>query len=83
MRENIMTDEYNNTEDIGMFQEVEIDFAEAYHDARRMMGTKGTDMDDLTYHVGLLYVNAPEKWVEPYQMLIQEIDMRAAILATL
>ena len=78
-----MANEYDNTKDLGDFQGTEINYAEAYHDARRMMGTKGTDMDDLTYHVGLLYVNAPEKWVEPYQMLIEEIDMRAAILATL
>ena len=70
-------------DDVADFQGVPTDFAAAYHDARLLMGTKGTDLTELTYHVGLLYVNAPDKWVVPYQALIQEIGMRATMLATL
>lgn len=66
--------------DMGMFQGVEINFAEAYHEARKMMGTIGTDMDDLSYNVMLMYVNAPDKWSPVYFNLINEIEMRQAVL---
>lgn len=65
-----------NNEDIGTFQDAEINFAEAYHDARRLMGLRTTNMENLHYNTGLLYLNAPEKWVEPYLMLMEEIQFR-------
>lgn len=72
----------SNSEDIGEFHGTEINFADEYHEARRQMGTVGTDMDQLTYHVGLLYLNTPnEKWADAYRILIQEIEMRAELLA--
>lgn len=67
-------------EDMGDFQGTEIDFSEAYHDARKLMGTVGTDLNDLHYNVGLMYLNAPDKWVEPYLMLMTEITMRQEIM---
>ncbi len=66
--------------DMGMFQDVEINFAEAYHEARKMMGTIGTDLNELSYNVTLMYVNAPDKWVKPYFNLVNEIEMRQAAL---
>lgn len=73
-----------NSEDIGEFHGAEINFADEYHEARRQMGTKGTDMEALSYHVGLLYLNTPnEKWSMAYGTLLQEINMRAELLASL
>ena len=75
--------EYDESVDMGDFQGTQISYAKAYHDARGLMGTKGTDLDSLTYHVGLLYVNAPQKWAMPYEALIREIGMRADLMARL
>lgn len=67
-------------EDVALFQGVEINFAEQYHQIRRMMGTKGTDLGDLSYNTTLMYVSCPDKWMIPYSMLIEEIDMRYNML---
>jgi len=69
--------------DIGDFQGVEINYATEYHEARKFMGTKGTDLDELFEKVILLMVNAPAKWVMPYQSLADEITRRASMLASL
>ncbi len=66
--------------DMGEFQGVQIDFAAAYHDARRMMGLRTTDMELLHYNTMLLYINAPEAWVEPYLALCDEIQTRIHML---
>lgn len=66
--------------DVADFNGVDINFAEEYHAARKLMGTKGTNLEDLSYNTALLLVSAPEKWVEPYQNLIHEIEMRGILL---
>ena len=74
----------SNPEDIGEFHGTTINFSDEYHEARRQMGTVGTDMAALAYHVGLLYLNTPnDKWMQAYSILLQEINMRADMLATL
>lgn len=70
-------------EDIGKFQGEDVNFATAYIDARQLMGLRTTDMDELFYNTGLLYINAPEKWVKPYLMLLNEIELRINMLAGL
>ena len=70
-------------EDIGKFQGEDVNFATAYTDARKLMGLRTTDMDALYYNTGLLYINAPEKWVNPYSMLMEEIELRINMLAGL
>ncbi len=70
----------NNEADMADFNGTQVNFAEEYHAARKLMGTKGTNLEDLSYNTGLLLVNAPEKWVEPYQNLIREIEQRAIML---
>jgi len=69
--------------DIGEFQGAQIDFAEAYHETRRMMGLYTTDMELLHYNAMLLYINAPDFWVEPYASLCDEIQMRIGMIAQL
>ncbi len=66
--------------DIGDFMGTQINYATEYHEIRTMMGTKGTDLEQLSYQTVLMYVNAPDKWVEPYQNLINEIDTRKNML---
>jgi len=72
-----------NLEDIGTFHECEVNFATEYHSARKLMGTKGTCLDTLYEKVTLLYLNTPPKWIRPYQYLLNEIEDRQLILATL
>jgi len=74
---------YDARDDMGEFHGTTINFAEEYHAARKLMGTKGTNLDDLHYHVGLLYVNTPDKWVDPYICLMEEITMRQNMMARL
>ena len=77
-----MTTENNmNNTDIGEFQGTETNFATEYMEARKLMGTKGTDLTELRYNVGLLYVNTPEKWAKAYEALIYEIDLRQELLS--
>lgn len=70
----------NNKEDMGKFQGTKINYSEAYHDTRKLMGTKGTNLTKLQYNTSLLYVNAPEKWAEPFMNLIDEIELRHEML---
>ena len=62
--------------DMGEFQNTQINFAAAYHDARKLMGQTSTNLNDLLYNVGLMYLNAPTKWVEPFLLLMKEIETR-------
>ena len=55
-------------------------YAFEYHQARKMMGTKGTNLQHLSYCVGLLYLNCPDEWSGPYLDLLDEIDLRWRIL---
>jgi len=70
-----------SNQDIADFQGVKINFKTEYHEARKFMGTKGTDLVQLYKKVILLMVNAPEKWVYGYQMLADEIQMRNQMLS--
>ena len=72
-----------NTEDMGTFHKCEVNFATEYHEARKFMGLKSTNLDDLFDKVTLLYLNTPEKWRAPYLALIWEIEDRQLIIATL
>ena len=78
-----MAGQHNEADDRGDFQGTEINFARAYHDARELMGLKSTNLDDLHYHTGLLYVNAPDKWSKPFLMLLDEMTMRMDLLSRL
>ena len=64
----------------GDFHGTEIDYRDEYHVARKMMGTKGTDLDELTKKVSLLYLNCPEDMQQHYLALIDEIGQRQAML---
>lgn len=54
----------------------EINFSKEYHEARKMLGTKGADLDKLLKSVCYVYVHTPEEWQFPYYVLIKEIGMR-------
>lgn len=64
----------------GDFHGTEIDYRAEYHVARNLMGTKGTDLDELTKKVGLLYLNCPEDMRPHYLALIEEIAQRQTML---
>ena len=70
-------------EDIALFQGVATNFDTEYHEARKLMGLKTTRLEELYYNVGLMYVNAPEKWQEAYYNLMTEIDMRMEMISRL
>ncbi len=69
-------------QDIADFQGVDINFEKEYHSIRKIMGTKGTDLELLSYNTTLMYVNAPDKWVDPYFALVKEIDQRKMLIET-
>jgi len=64
----------------GDFHGTEIDYRDEYHVARKMMGTKGTDLDELTKKVSLLYLNCPDDMQPHYLALIDEIGQRQAMM---
>jgi len=64
----------------GDFHGTEIDYRDEYHVARKMMGTKGTDLDELTKKVSLLYLNCPEDMQSHYLALIDEIGQRQMMM---
>ncbi len=66
-------------EDVGTFQDEEINFETAWLDARKLMGLRTTDLELLYYNTGLLYLNAPDKWQNPYLVLLDEIHRRIEI----
>jgi hypothetical protein len=64
----------------GDFHGTIIDYRDEYHVARKMMGTKGTDLDELIKKVGLLYLNCPEDMQPHYLALINEIEQRQMMI---
>lgn len=70
-------------EDTIEFHGAEVNLAEEYHEARKMMGQKSTDLELLYEKVTLLYLNTNDKWQRPYFFLLNEIEDRQAILAQL
>lgn len=67
-------------ETIGTFNGTEIDYRFEYTEARKFMGQKGTDMDQLTSTVAHLYLQCPEDMRVAYQALLQEIQRRREML---
>lgn len=67
-------------EKVGTFHGAEVDFAKEYCEARKLMGQKSTDLDDLSYSVGLLYLNCPEDLNTHYLALLEEITKRQAMI---
>ena len=65
-----------STMDIIDFHGTEVNLAKEYHEARKLMGQKSTDLDDLYEKVALLYLNTNDRWSEPYLYLMYEIDDR-------
>lgn len=64
----------------GDFHGTEIDYRDEYHVARKLMGTKGTDLDELTKKVALLYLNCPADMQPIYLALMDEIDQRKMMI---
>jgi hypothetical protein len=55
-----------------------------YLTARKMMGTKGTDLDQLHSTVTHLYLNIEDDgWAVQYRALMQEIEYRSRMLTML
>ena len=65
----------------GKFNDAEIDYAQEYCEARRLMGIKGTDLDQLHSTVAHLYLQCPEDMSTAYQSLLLEISARQSMLA--
>jgi len=63
------------------FADATIDYKFEYTEARKLMGTIGTDMDLLFDSVTLLYLNCPEDLQDVYIALIHEITDRQHMLA--
>lgn len=55
-----------------------------YHNARKMMGTKGTDLDKLRSTVTHLYLNIrDDTWADTFLALMNEIEDRSRLLLML
>lgn len=55
-----------------------------YHNARKMMGTKGTDLDKLHSTVTHLYLNiTDDAWADAFLALMNEIEYRSRMLLML
>ncbi len=67
-------------ETIRTFHGTEIDYAKELVEARRLMGLKSTDLDQLTSTVAHLYLNCPEDMQPHYIALIDEISRRQTML---
>ena len=65
---------------IGTFNGTEIDYRFEYTEARKFMGQKSTDMNQLTSSVAHLYLQCPEDMRVAYQSLLQEITRRKEML---
>ncbi len=67
-------------ETIGTFNDATIDYRDEYIAARKLMGQKGTDLDQLASVVAHLYLQCPDDMQVVYQALIEEISMRQTLL---
>lgn len=55
-----------------------------YHTARKMMGTKGTDLNQLYRTVAHIYLNTTDDgWADTYRALMEEIQYRERMLTML
>lgn len=60
-----------------------IDYKYEYLQARKMMTTKGADMDNVIHCIGLLLLNCPDDMVDAFTALLLEASTRQDILALL
>ncbi len=60
----------------GSFSGAPIDYLAEYHEARRYMGIRGTNMDNLIKGIGLLYLNCPDEFRSAYESLLNEATRR-------
>ena len=67
-------------ETIGTFHGTEVDFRSELVEARRLMGLKSTNLDNLTSTVAHLYLSCPEDMIPHYIALIDEISRRQTII---
>ncbi len=65
----------------GTFYGAPVDFRDEYVQARKLMGTVGTDLDKILETVGFLYLYCHEDLAPVYRALMEEIQMRQDILA--
>jgi len=68
------------------FQTAEINLSDEYREARKLMGNKNTDLDDLYRTVSHIYVCIPpdaEEWAEAYLNLMYEIEQRQVMVMNL
>lgn len=64
----------------GDFNGTEIDYSFEYTEARKFMGTKGTDLDLLIGNVGHLYLQCPDDMQSAYLALLDEIQKRKMMI---
>ena len=63
------------------FNGADISLSDEYHQARKMMGTKGTDMELLYRNVSHIYITIQnDDWANAYLALMQEIQDRQNLL---
>ncbi len=73
-------------ENIIMFQDAEIDLSLEYGEARRLMGLKTTNLEELQSSVTHVYITIPlenQKWVDAYIALIHELEDRQSMIMRL
>lgn len=70
-------------DNMGTFHGTEIDYGKEYCEARKIMGQKDTDMDQLISTVGHLFLNCPTHLQDTYQSLLLEIGERQRMLETM
>lgn len=63
------------------FYDAPVNLSEEYHQARKLMGLKTTDLDDLYQTVTHIYLHIDdEEWSTAYANLLVEIERRQEIL---
>lgn len=67
---------YHREKYIGDFHGCQVDFAKELCEARKMMGLKSTNLDDLHSSVCMLYLNCPVELNVSYQATLAEIVRR-------
>ena len=67
-------------ETMGTFHGTVVDYRAELVEARRLMGLKSTDMDQLTSTVGHLYLNCPDDMLPHYIALLDEIQKRQTLI---
>lgn len=65
----------------GEFYGAPVDYRDEYVQARKLMGLKSTNMDDLTSTVAFLYMHCPDHIAPQYEALLEEITARRAMIA--